>query len=90
MDAIKAITIEWRAPQNKEERECDGMAVTQGDISKVWIRRSLIGTPTEVNTFFHELAHVYFHTHPTKLSALKQEQLCETIGNLVGGLLCPR
>lgn len=86
----KAIVIEWRNPRSKSEAECWGETLFENGIAKVFINLKKNRNSSEaVDTFFHEMAHVFlgFHTKNKAMSVQKEEYLATKVGNIVADLL---
>ena len=87
---VKSIVIEWRNPRTKEEKELWGETFVYHDIATVFINLKKNRKSKEaVDTFFHEIAHVFFgfHTKNKKMSDAKEEELAMQVGKLVSGLI---
>jgi len=80
--------IEWRKSNSKYEKSRYGTTEVEGNIAKVFIDSTQ--SPEEsVDTFFHEMAHVFFgfHTKNKKMSDQQEEYLAAKIGHIAAALL---
>ena len=77
----KSIHIEWRKPENALERQAYGATYADNRIAKIFI--DINATPYEqIDTFFHEMAHVFFAFTRNNVPMSVQEKLAEKIGKL--------
>lgn len=84
----KAVFIEWRHPQNKKEKDYFGLTEYENEhVAKVFI--SNVGNKHLVDTFFHEMAHVFFafHQKNKKMSNKREESLATAIGRACAAIL---
>ena len=85
---MQTVVIEWRNPRTKSESECWGETVFEGNIAKVFINARKNKNEIEsADTFFHEMAHVFFDFNDKKLSNRKEEYLATKTGKIVAQLL---
>ena len=85
----KAIYIEWRFPKNKKERDLCGLTEYENKfIAKVFINTQA-GRKHLTDTFFHEMAHVFFafHRRRGKMHSKREEALASQIGKTCAYLL---
>lgn len=75
----KAVWFEFRTPQTKEEKGVYGLTESTCDVAKIFINTRLKSTHF-AETFFHELAHVFFSFMYHKVPKHKQEELARKIG----------
>lgn len=84
----KAVFIEWRRPNGKKERKYYGLTEYENEhVAKVFI--STNGRKHLVDTFFHEMAHVFFafHQKNKKMSNKREESLASHIGKACAAIL---
>lgn len=90
MKAIsKAVYIEWRHPKTKQEKELFGLTEYDSKyVAKVFINTQG-GMEHLPDTFFHEMAHVFFafHRRRGKLHSKREEALAKQIGQTCAYLL---
>lgn len=77
----KSIYLEWRKPQTKEETQVYGLTTTSNFVAKVFFNTDVRGQNL-ANTFFHEMAHVFFAFHKHKVPSKKQELIAQKIGEI--------
>ena len=84
----KVILIEWRTPKTKYEKSKYGTTEVNGDIARVYIQQNQ-SSKELVDTFFHEMAHVFFGFHKKNkhMTDEQEEYLAGKVGKLVAGLL---
>ena len=85
----KAVYIEWRYPKTPAERALYGLTEYENKyVAKVFINTRM-GKRSLPDTFFHEMAHVFFafHSKRGKLHHKKEEALAEQIGKTCAYLL---
>lgn len=84
----KAIFIEWRNSRTKEEKEVYGMTEVNGDVAKIYMRRRQCSREL-VDTFFHEMTHVFFAFHKKNkhMTDEQEEWLASKLGNVAAELL---
>jgi len=88
MRVMKTIVVEWRKPQSKMEKACWGVTNDHGDVSHVFIRESAVDKGIGIDTFFHELTHVFFNFHKNnKLTRQEEEQVARSVGRAARGLI---
>lgn len=87
----KAIWIEWRNPRTKEEASLYGQTIFDNDsTARIFINSRKNATYLDaVQTYWHELVHVFFHfhTHRTIVTDKKEESLCRTIERVLWEIL---
>lgn len=83
----KAIWVEWRKPQTKEESRQYGSTTYQNEnTARIFINTQKNKTASDgVQTFWHEIAHVFFHFHErkTKLTKDAEEDLCRRLERII-------
>lgn len=77
----KAIHIEWRKPANARERKAFGVTYADNRIAKVFIDSSATMNE-QVDTFFHEMAHVFFAFTTNNVPLKCQEKLADQLGKV--------
>ena len=82
----KSVYLEWRRPETQMERDCYGVTTTDNNVAKVFFNTSVKGQRL-ANTFFHEMAHVFFAFHRHKVPDCVQEKLAQKIGTICEELL---
>ncbi len=84
----KSIVIEWRDPRTKSEKKNYAISDIKGNLATIYIKKKQCSKEL-VDTFFHEMAHVFFAFHRSKkrMSEEKEEFLAIKVGKIVGGLL---
>ena len=82
----KAVYLEWRQPQDKTERECYGVTTTDNSVARIFFNTKVKGQQL-ANTFFHEMAHVFFAFHKNNVPADVQERLAQKIGAICSEVL---
>jgi hypothetical protein len=85
----KAIFMEWRNPRTRHERKLYGLTeYTNSAIAKVFINTQG-GEGHLVDTFFHEMVHVFFafHRQRGKVNLKREEALASQIGKTCAYLL---
>jgi len=80
--------IEWRKPATKFEKSRYGTTEVSGNIAKVFIDEKQ-NSQEMVDTFFHEMAHVFFgfHSKNKKMTDKQEEYLSAKIGSIAALLL---
>jgi Zn-dependent peptidase ImmA (M78 family) len=88
---IKTVVFEWRHPRSKEEAECYGTTDNLGNVSYVFINTRNTKGKLSVNTFFHELTHVFFNFYGgRKVSEAEQEKLAKIVGSVASDIVCQK
>jgi hypothetical protein len=85
----KAVFMEWRNPRTKQERKLYGLTEYENrHVAKVFINTRNDGGEI-VDTFFHEMAHVFFafHRRRGKVNLKREEALASQIGKTCAYLL---
>lgn len=85
----KNIHLEFRNPRNKKEAEYFGITYSEPTHADIFIntRKNRNGSDL-IDTFFHELTHVFLHFFKhTKISAQREEQLARQVGRVCLGVL---
>lgn len=77
----KSILIEWRKPANKTERKAFGATYADHRIARVFIDHRA-PMDEQIDTFFHELAHVFFAFTKNDVPGSVQESKAKRIGKL--------
>lgn len=77
----KAIYLEWRKPESKIEKQVYGLTTTDANVARVFFNTEL-KTNELSNTFFHEMAHVFFAFHKHTVLKEDQERLAQKIGTI--------
>lgn len=83
------VNIEWRKPRNKMERGCYGVTDSiNSNIIDVFLQQDM-SREQSVDTFFHELAHVFFRCYKSKkkISDAEEERLASLVGRVVASIL---
>lgn len=82
----KVILMSWRVPKTKEEKKHFGLTESDRRIAKVYID---ITQPSNemVDTFFHEIAHVFFSFHNHNVPEKSEEALARKIGRICAEVL---
>jgi hypothetical protein len=86
----KNIHIEYRAPRTLEEKESYGQTFSNNEKADIFINLHKNRTSDDtIDTFFHELAHVFFAFYKTriKVSAADEEKMAKQIGRVCAGVL---
>lgn len=77
---VKTIVIELRKPANKTEKGTFGMTYDHGPIARIFIDSRKNKGREFVDTFFHEMVHVFTNfTSPTGKIA-DEEKKCRLVG----------
>lgn len=82
----RMVAVDYRAPVNKEETKLCGQTVVgeAGEVAKVFINNRRKRTNEALNTFFHEMTHVYLAMFAgRRLDAGSEETLANQVGNVV-------
>ena len=77
----KFVMFEWRRPITKLEKSCYGVTDDGQHNAKVFFNTT-IGKNDMVDTFFHEMTHVFFGFVKNNVPSQKQEKLARKIGAL--------
>lgn len=86
----KNIHIEFRAPRNKSEKSYFGLTWSNNEKADVFINlRKNKKSSDMVDTFFHEMAHVFFAFHKTnrKMTEAEEEKLAKQLGRVCLGVI---
>jgi hypothetical protein len=83
----KSVMLEWRKPETKRERAAYGVTYGDNRVAKVFIDMNQ-SQCSLVDTFFHEMTHVFFSFHKNNVSGKAQERIATKIGKLCGEVLC--
>lgn len=78
------INIEWRKPSNKLEKKCYGMTrAHNAAVIDVFLRQDM-KSKQSVETFFHEMTHVFFRCYNMhrKLPKGFEENIAEWVGRI--------
>ena len=82
----KAIFISWHKPKGREERAHFGITDTDKRIATIYI--DITQSPAEmVDTFFHEMAHVFFAFHNHNVPSSREETLAQKVGRICAEVL---
>jgi hypothetical protein len=84
-----AVNIEWRRPVSKLEKKCYGVTTTRNPaIIDVFLRSNTTGERS-VQTFFHEMTHVFFRCYDKhkKLPKGFEEHVAGVIGSVAAKIL---
>lgn len=87
---IKYIHIDYRTPKNKEEGKFYGVTESERNSAGIFINVNKNRTSQDLaDTFFHEMAHVFFAFHGKKkqMSIRTEERLAQQLGRICAGLL---
>ena len=85
----KAIWIEWRGPQNTEEKGIWGETDCNNEnTARVFINRNKKNQEVK-KTFWHEMFHVYCHFYGIKLNNIREENLARRVEEVVWGVIRP-
>ena len=75
----KSILIEWRKPANARERRAFGATYADDRIARVFID-TRAPMDEQIDTFFHEMAHVFFAFTKHEVPDTVQEAKARRIG----------
>lgn len=87
---IKSIHIDYRGPRSKYERGYFGLTTSDKTSADVFLNVNKHKKSDDlVNTFFHEMAHVFFAFHGKKrqMTAAEEERLAQQVGRICAGVL---
>lgn len=82
----KSILIEWRKPESPLEKKSYGATYANNHVAKIFIDAHS-SQRERVDTFFHELVHVFFAFHNHNVPSAIQEKLAAKIGKLTSEVL---
>jgi len=86
----KNIHIEYRAPRTIEEKGLYGQTFSNNEKADIFINLSKNRTRMDtIDTFFHEIAHVFFafYKSKVKVTAAEEERLAQQIGHVCAGVI---
>ena len=90
VNLTRSVFIELREPQTKREKNLYGSTALQegSDIAKVFINNQKRRNGESLNTFFHELTHVWFAQFSSeKYDEAAIERLACLVGNTVEAIV---
>lgn len=88
----KSIIIEWRNPRTKEEAEDYAETIASSDFARVFINSRKNQSSREiVDSFFHEMVHVFVAFHETRktMTAKEEEAIADQMGKMAAIILKP-
>lgn len=86
----KNIRIEYRASRTKEEKALFGLTVAEDNEATIFLNvRKNRKSRELIDTFFHEMAHVFFafHSNGKQMNNVTEERLARQIGRVCAGVL---
>lgn len=87
---IKYIHLDYRKPRTQRESELYGLSTVDFNTADIFINVDKHRKGCNlVDTFFHEMAHVFFEFHGKKdqMSATKEEEFATLIGRKCAEIL---
>lgn len=84
-----AINIEWRRPTSKLEKKCYGVTTTRNPaIIDVFLRSNMTSSKS-VQTFFHEMTHVFFRCYSKHKKFPKgyEEHIADVVGTVAAKIV---
>jgi hypothetical protein len=87
---IKSIVLNYHKAHTKEEKVVFGQTRADKNIAEVYINIANNRKSEDVvDTFFHEMAHVFFafHNKKKKMSAATEERLAQQLGRISAEIL---
>lgn len=83
----KHITLEWRKSRTEKDKGLYGLSEVTADTAHVWFNEGRYQGGEAIDTFFHEMAHIYFMFHGSKANGKREERLAKQMGQLAKVLL---
>lgn len=86
----KFIHIDYRAPRTKDEKGLFGQVFAEKDKADIYMNVNKNRNSKDlVDTFFHEMAHVFFafHGKTKQMTEAEEEKLAQQIGRICAGVL---
>lgn len=84
---VKTIIIELRKPATKTERGTYGMTYDHGAVARVFIDDRKNKGREFVDTFFHEMVHVFANFMSPNGKLPSEEKKCQLVGKAVKKIL---